>query len=182
MKIKFLENSSFIIESEGKKIYINPEKEPTDASLVLFSYFEKGADFELKAKINWPGEFEYNEIAVKAYNPRGEKIIHSFDLEGIRIGFLGELKKLISQEKLESFMDTDILIIPKYQDGISDKDLKKLAEEIDPRIIILSGEDALFEGVFRELGNANPERTKEFEISKSKLPSEHTLHVLLERE
>ncbi len=184
MKITFQGNFSFTIEGEKHKILINPESESqvdNKVAVSLFSHIKDDNKFGDKPAIAWPGEFEYGGIAVKSINTRGERIAQYFEVDGIRIAFLGDLKKLVSQEKIEKLVNADILFLPKSTDGMNNKDLKKFAEEIDPRILIMAGDETLFEELLKELGAENTEKGDVFEIEQSKLPQEHTQYVQIKK-
>lgn len=182
MKITFQGNFSFKIETNKKTLLLNPQKNAAaDKNLVLtiFSHFEEGDSFAEKPAIAWPGEFEYGGIAVKSYATREDSLAQYFELDGVRIAFLGDLKKIIAPEKLEPFVNADILFLPKIADGMPNKDLKKLVEEIDPRILVLAGEEAFFSEVFKELGADKPETLAVLEIEKGSLPQDHTRFIWL---
>lgn len=182
MKIRFHGDFSFTIEGDKQTVLINPTSEAQINKKVVVSLFSNLKDnitFGDKPAIVWPGEYEYSFIAIKSIKTRGDKIAHYFELDGIRIAHLGDIKKLVSQEKLEPMMNADVLILPKITDGMSNKDLKKLAEEIDPRVVIASGEEPLFSDLFKELGAGAIQPKEELEIAQKDLPQEHTDYVYL---
>jgi len=186
MKITFQGNFSFSLKGEKEELLLlNPQENKNYSDKLILSIFSEQnfqENFQKKPVVNWPGEFEFKEITVKSFATRENGLGQIFRFEDINFGFLGDLKKLISQEKMEPLSNTDVLFLPKTNDGMSNKDLKKLIEEIDPRIVILAGEENLFNELLKELGASSLERKESFTISKSKLPSDHTEFIALMQE
>ena len=179
MKITRQGNFTFALTDKKQTVFLNPSDKMSDKNLALsiFSEFEKAGDFS--PAVDWPGEFEYAGISVKSFNTRENGLAQFFEFNGVRFGLLGDLKKIISEEKLEPLVNADVLFLPKTADGMSNKELKKLLEEIDPRIIVLCGEDLLFADLLKELGSAPLAATEDFEITKEKLPQDHSVFVNL---
>jgi len=179
MKISRQGKFTFTLKGKKQTVFINPTENMSDKNLALsiFSEFENSGDFS--PSVDWPGEFEYAGISIKSFKTRDNGLAQFFEFNKIRFGFLGDLKKIISEEKLEPLLNADILFLPKTSDGMNNKDVKKIVEEIDPRIIILCGEDILFTDLLKELGSGDVSPEDEFEISKEKLPQDHSIFVHL---
>ena len=177
MKIEFLQNLSFKISAKNGNVFVNSAEEIDDEKTVV-AIFSSEQNLENKKVVDFPGEFEIAEIAVKSKFLRDENLSSIFKIENVNFGFLGDLRKIVSIEKLEFFANCEVLFLPVFADGIGKKDLKKIVEEIDPKIVIFAGEPAEFESVAAEFGGA--EKLENLEISKTKLPADKTLFYILE--
>jgi hypothetical protein len=178
MKITFHGDLSFTIAtSKGQEIYLNPKKEQAASSKLIFTIFNAESnqeDFASKKAINWPGEYELEGVLVKSFNTEKNQLAHFFKIEDVRFGFLNDLSIVLNEEQLEPLVNSDVLFLPKTSSGLKNKELKKIVEEIDPRIIILMGETALFPELLKELGSEPVQSQQEYAISVKNLPVEHT--------
>lgn len=182
MIVTFQGDFSFKITTKKGVILINPKSELSVVENLIFSIFSSQQapdNYNGKPSINWPGEFEFEGISIKSFVTREDGLAQAFIINDIQFGFLGDIKKIISQEKLEPLVNTDVLFLPKTEDGMSNKDLKKLAEEIDPRILIMCGDDLAFDGALKEFGMENIQTLDEIQINENKLPADHTQYVKL---
>lgn len=183
MIITYQGDFSFTITTKKGVILINPKNEaeaPKDLIFSIFSSQNSLDNFAGKPSINWPGEYEFQGISIKSFVTREQGLAHAFIIDEVQFGFLGDIKKIISQEKIEPLLNTDVLFLPKTEDGMSNKDLKKLSEEIDPRIMLMAGQSNLFSEVFKEFGAENAETVDQLEVTNSKLPADHTRYVKLQ--
>jgi len=95
--------------------------------------------------IKGPGEYEVRGVFVRGFESKTvyggtEKFntVYSFELDGIRIGFLGAISdKDLSQKAKEEMGDIDIIFVPIGGDEVlGGEDSYKIANKREPKIII----------------------------------------------
>lgn len=146
--------------------------------------------------ISEPGEYEISGIfdyAMPFPIALGEPpagLMHRFEIEGVAIGFLGSLRRALSEEEANKLGSIDILLVPVG--GGSDFATPKQAAEtitaIEPRIVIPLAHRV--EGLTKELGtaeafckalNCKRENAAKLKIAKKDLPADELSVVVLER-
>ena len=177
MKINFLGNSSFEITCKEGVVALDPQGDFSNDSL-LFAIFSREGDrseFSGKRVIDWPGEFEFAKIQVKSMLLAGSKLLPVFEIENVRFALLANLDQVPSESEKEFFSNCDVLLLASG--SLSEKDCKKIVEENDPRAVVFANPS---EKLLGEFGLNSAERKSECEISKSKLPDDHTEFFVLE--
>jgi L-ascorbate metabolism protein UlaG (beta-lactamase superfamily) len=145
--------------------------------------------------INDPGEYEVNGIFAYAIPVRsGEEkhphqIMYRFELEGMSVGFLGNLKRPLTDEEVEKLGNIDILLLPVGGgDLITAKQAVEMIKMIEPRMVVPLAYHV--EGIKQELGTADAfckelvckrENANKLKISKKDLPAEDLVVTVLER-
>ncbi len=151
--------------------------------------------------LNWPGEYEvagvqmqgieafhYSQSEGEKAEKRGETIIFTFVLEGMKVCHLGDLGHRLTNEMTEAIGDTDVLFIPVG--GLTTIDAKKaheVIEQIEPRLVIpmhykIDGLKMNVEGIepfLKEIGQKDLEPIERLRLKKTDLPEEETRFVLL---
>lgn len=161
MNIKWLGHASFIITSDsGVKIMIDPYatggglsygniQETADIVTVSHSHSDHNNVAAVSGKprlVNQPGTTEikgiklqgipthHDEVAGKA---RGNNIIFSFEVDGIRVCHLGDLGHPLTEKQAVELGKVDILLIPVggfYT--IDAKVASQVASQLAPKVII----------------------------------------------
>lgn len=146
--------------------------------------------------ISDPGEYEVKGMFVhgvqdfSAEKEAKRPIVYRFDIEGVSLAFLGQMKRKLTTEEVDQLGDIDVLLMPVG--GGSVMDFKTAAETIttiEPRIIIpmyydTPGVKAKLESVdafCKQIGAAKRQDAAKLKISKKDLPAEDVLIVVLER-
>jgi L-ascorbate metabolism protein UlaG (beta-lactamase superfamily) len=147
--------------------------------------------------ISDPGEYEVKgAFVVGIQNPSVDPgtaerpVIYRFMLEGMSVGFLGQLKRKLTEHEIEALENIDILLVPVGGGDVMDPKLaSETIAEIEPRIVVplhydipgikakLSGVDAFC----KQLGVCKRQDINKLKITKKDLPTEDVLITVLER-
>ncbi len=145
--------------------------------------------------IRTPGEYEVNGIFVYAMPLRTAEdkypfeLMYRFQVEGMSVGFLGGLKRMLTDDEIAALGSIDILLLPVGGgDRLSAKQAVELITAIEPRMVIPLAYHV--EGIKEELGTADAfcqqlvckrEDATKLKISKKDLPAEDLVVTVLER-
>jgi len=143
--------------------------------------------------VDMPGEYEVKGVMLDVRSAKTEKIkdhkILRLSSEGISIGFLGAIDRTLTTEELELLEGVDILALPVGGNSVlTAKQAVETIQTIEPRIVIplCTKEEAVttdFEPLktFKdELGVVTTEETSKYKITRSKLPADEMLLVVLQ--
>ncbi len=147
--------------------------------------------------ISDPGEYEVKDVFVQGIQDRtleeGVKerpVIYRCNIENMSIGFLGQLKRKLTDYEIEELGEIDILLLPVGGGEVMDS---KLASEtisvIEPRLVVplhydLPGIKTKLTDVnafCKALGVCKRQDSNKLKISKKDLPTEDLLVAVLER-
>lgn len=159
MKIKWLGHSCFLITSKaGTKILTDPfddsvgyEVPSEEADIVTTSHehydhnYIKAVKGEFK-HIKNSGTFNVMDIKITGIDTyhddvqgvkRGNNIVYTFDVDGLRICHLGDLGHILSRRQLNELGSIDVLLIPVGGTYTIDyKQAADLVKLINPRVVI----------------------------------------------
>ena len=150
MYISWYGQSSFKIENKNTSVLLDPfsSKEVglrgpnLKSDIVIFSKkINKGKISERDIfLIDGPGEYEVKNIFIYGFSFEEKKTIYLIEIDQIKIGYLGEINKLLKSEIIEKLSDIDLLIIPvgNKKTLLSPKKAMELIREIKPAIVIPS--------------------------------------------
>lgn len=209
MKIKWLGHSCFKITGEkGIRIVTDPfdntvgYKVPNvEADIVTTSHdhFDHNfteaieGNFEL---INKVGNFYVKDVNIKgtpSYHDkvkgrkRGNNIIYTFEVDGIKVCHLGDLGHVLNENQIESIGGVDVLLIPVGGNFTIDaKEAADVVEQLKPSIVIpmhfktpvmnfpIDGVDVFL----NEIGGGENTNSQEIEINKEDLKGGRKVYVL----
>jgi L-ascorbate metabolism protein UlaG (beta-lactamase superfamily) len=159
MEIQYLGHSSFKLKGKVATVITDPFdpkmvglKFPSiKADIVTVSHDHKDHNYidavkEVKRVISGPGEYEISDVSIigissyhddKKGEERGKNTIYVFEVDDVRIVHLGDLGHTLSEKKIESLGNVNVLIIPVG--GIYTIGYQKAAEmvrKIEPNITI----------------------------------------------
>ncbi len=146
-----------------------------DATLTLFSVPDLDAP---KETISWPGEYDYDGVAVQGIgHDEGKTVSYAIQVDGVRCAFLSSPLQPLNDEQLEDLGDVDVLCIPTDDPKL----IQKLVDEIDPRVLIpvKTGGDDKYAEALKVCGASGVSPEKEYKI-KGSLPAEGREVVILE--
>ncbi|HVM90605.1 MAG TPA: MBL fold metallo-hydrolase [Verrucomicrobiae bacterium] len=145
--------------------------------------------------INDPGEYEVNGIFAYAIAVRSadethpHHLMYRFEIEGMSIGFLGNLKRPLTDEEIEKLGNIDILLIPVGGgELITAKQAVDIIKLVEPRVVVPLAFHV--EGLKQELGTADAfckqmvcqrQDSNKLKIAKKDLPAEDLMVAVLER-
>ncbi len=143
-----------------------------------------------------PGEYEVKGLFAHGIQDPTEgkeadrPVIYRFDIEGMSLAFLGQLKRQLTPFEVEELGDIDILLLPVGGGEVLDsKAAADMISIIEPRMIIplhydvpgvkeqLAGVDAFC----KQLGVCKRQDANKLKITKKDLPAEDMLITVLER-
>jgi L-ascorbate metabolism protein UlaG (beta-lactamase superfamily) len=148
-----------------------------------FSAVEPEHPEDHKKVFNIPhaGEYEVGGVAVAGVDATRKDgtahTIYRFDIEGVKVGFLGALDRTLSEKEIEGLGPIDILIVPAGGKNVmTASQAAEVVAQIEPRMVIPSyvdgGDDyGMPDALKRELGCPTEEVSK-LKIAKSGLPEE----------
>lgn len=145
--------------------------------------------------IDTPGEYEVSgifayAIAVRtADEPHPHHLMYRFEIEGISVGFLGNLKRTLTDEEIAKLGNIDILLLPVGGgDLITAKQAAEIIKSVEPRMVIPLAYHV--EGLKEKLGTADAfckelvcdrKDANKLKVSKKDLPSDQLVVTVLER-
>lgn len=211
MQINYFGYCCFKLRTSNTSVLIDP----FDSKAVGFGMPKTSADIvcvsnnnpahndltRLKEKafvIDGPGEYEVKgvSILVLPIYTNSEKInkslIFLFELEGVRVCYLGNLSEMLTEKQLEKLDGVDTLLVKtgdKKEDRLSIEKTIKLINKIEPSIVIPMGyfdkdmsrgvwpDLVLLEDFIKEYG-LEEEKKEKLILSKSNLPEETQLVIL----
>jgi len=102
-------------------------KGKTASIITDFSSFKVEVEKQVKMEISEPGEYEVGGISILGMQ-LGENIIFVFEIDGLRIAYLGEFKKDLTDTQISELGNIDILVIFEGRE--------KIIGQIDPYFVI----------------------------------------------
>lgn len=159
MEIKYIGHSSFFIKTKTAKIVTDPfnpqmtglKLPKLEADIITVSHPHPDHNFVQGVKegalvIDWPGEFEKNEVRMYGYQSfhdkqqgaeRGANTMFKFESENLSILHCGDLGHILDKEMVEEIGSVDILLIPVGGFfTINAEEAVKVINEIEPSIVI----------------------------------------------
>lgn len=138
-----------------------------------------------------PGECETNGVLMTAVegHETGEILIR-IDTEGVSVGHLGQIKKQLTNDQLETLSGVDVLCVPVGGGDMYDAEAaSKAVNAIEPRVVIPMAyqsdnnpEADKLENFLKEMGIIKNEPEKKVIIKKKDLPQDETSVVVLAKE
>jgi len=198
MNISWFSKGCFLIKSKSNKtqVLLEPFQEKIEnVDLEKVGFVTLASDkvkFDHSLIFDWPGEYETKGIGVKGINIKKENgeesIVFILVIGKKRICHLGEIDRVLTTEELTLLGDIDILLLPVGGNSVIDaKNAHKIADEIEPRMIIpmyysVDGEEgfAPLDEFRREMGIKEEMELRD-SVEINTLPSEDTEIVLLNK-
>lgn len=147
--------------------------------------------------ISTPGEYEVKgvfiygvEAAKKNSNSKKseETTLFSLNVDGVRIGHLGDIDRTLTESELDRLGPIDILLLPVGGgEALDPKTAHEVLDQIEPRIVIpmeykVPGikKDLVEANAFlKEYGIKNPESFDKFKMQKKDLPVDEIQVIML---
>ena len=199
MTITWLGQNCFKIEGKQASIVIDPisgaglkmPKVIADILVLPRPWPEKDLTFIKGSStvIQTPGEFEIKGIFIEG-QVFGNKaqIIYRLEMEGMRLGHLGNFEKNNDEAATSFLEDVGILFVPVGGGAVlGPAEAAEAVSSIEPRLVIpmhyrQPGAATLqpVEKFCQAMGVKSPERLKKVSLTKKDLPNEETRLVILE--
>jgi L-ascorbate metabolism protein UlaG (beta-lactamase superfamily) len=197
MEIKWHGNTCFTLKDKGTKLLINPDKQAgkVKGNVVLSSLEETAEIKDAEKTVDWPGEYEIQGVSIEGFRAwtkskskeeaegaGDETIIYYFDMGGIKVCHLGAVGHVLTSDMVKEVGDVDILMIDLGEkSNLDGKKPMEIIEAIEPRVVIPMGEGNLA-AKMKELGLDSPKAQESYVVkSRSELPEDKRLTVLLKK-
>jgi len=143
-----------------------------------------------------PGEYEVSGIFVYGIELKKPEekypfgLFYHFAIEGMAVGFLGGLNRVITEEEVGKLENIDILLLPVGGGScLSAKQAVEVVNLIEPRMVIplnfqiegLKEKLGTVDAFIKELGVQKRENLNKLKISRKDLPADELTVVVLER-
>jgi hypothetical protein len=196
MEITALGFDSFRITGKQLDIVVNPFdsaklglKFPSlSPNLILLSSEQPHrAEVEHSAEqivIDRPGEYELRGTTVEGIDLGGGVTAYQIAIDGLTVGYLGEIPAETPTAKLQDLTDTDIIFVPVGGE-LGAKKAAELISKLEPKVIIpthfatpgVKVEAGPVDAFLKEMGSkATPE--SKFKVTTKDLPEEPTVVLL----
>jgi hypothetical protein len=153
MKIQFFGSDCFAVDGKNTSFVFNPtEKFKEKVDFVLNSGEEttQTQNLEAKKKLSLPGESEISGALVRGFFSRPENVVYKVALNGISFVHFGSLESKPSADFFEKLGEnTDVLFVC-LNEKFDVKQVKELAETLDPRYLIVGGDQKQFPAMIEE--------------------------------
>jgi hypothetical protein len=163
MDISYLGKDSFKIKAKVGTIVADPSK-------LTISHKSGGDDFV----ITQPGEYEVEGISVFGYKTDSSNV-YVIQFEDLRIAYLGNLTKALSEKSVSELENTDVVIAST--DSMPTKDLVEVISKLEPYYVLPYGEQvAKFVAAYEHSSRS----VKSLNLSKTTLPEDVTEVIVFE--
>jgi len=154
MKIQYYGTNTFSAEGKDTRLIFAPEKDTeikeTD---ILFCPSGECPAHGGKKELTLPGEFEISGVLIKGFYSEGKtNTAFKADLDGIVLAHLGELKSAPEKEFYNKLGENVDVLFLCLNEKIGVKEAKDIIENIDPRYIIIGGDQSHFPAATKDLG------------------------------
>lgn len=159
MKITYLGHASFLIETQGKKVLIDPydpamlgmKWKEQEADIVCLTHDHEDHAYMTGVKgnpvvISDPGEYEVADVRIQGLSAfhddkqgaeRGTVTLFLIESEGINVAHFGDIGHALEDEQKERLGEVDVLMIPVGGVfTITAKQAGEMVAEIEPGITI----------------------------------------------
>src|SRR3990167_2180466 len=98
MEISYLGSFEYLLKHKGVKVLISlrETKIESDSEPII---------------INGPGEYEVKGVLIAGFKGDEKNTIYTYDLDGIRVAFLGEVKQKLTAKQLDWLDGVDVLLV-----------------------------------------------------------------------
>lgn len=138
--------------------------------------------------IDAPGEYEIRGVFILGIKTKENKIVYQIEIDGLKIGYLGEINKPLIDEELEKLNGVDVLLVPigNRKKVISAEEAIKIIREIEPKVVIptcyqIDGLKIPLDSLnkfLKEMGVKVIEELDKIRLTKKDLPEETKVVVL----
>lgn len=163
MDISYLGKDTFKIKAKAGVVNARPDG-------LIISHKSEGDDFA----ISLPGEYEVEGISVFAYSAE-ESIIYVVQFDDLRVLYLGDLRKPLSEKTVAELENIDVVIVST--DSMSVKEVVEVVAKLEPYYVLPYGGGV---DKFVTAYEHNSRTVKNLSLSKLSLPDDLTEVILFE--
>ena len=129
---------------------------------------------EIKKEISGPGEYEVGGISALSFK-FGESLVYVFEVDGLRILYLGSYLGGLTDERMSQVGYIDILILDT---GSKLKEAVNAVGLVDPYYVIPFSKKEPVETFLKETG-LSVEKTDKFSVKKEEIIEDQTTKIIL---
>lgn len=150
MEISYLGNFKYLLKYKSVKVLISSAetKIESDSEPIV---------------IKGPGEYEVKGVLIAGFKGDEHNTIYTYDLDGIRVAFLSEVKHKLTDKQLDGLDGVDVLLVSTEEID--------LIKQIGPSLAVLPEE-------FEKTIGLEAKKERKLIVSKLSLPEETELVVL----
>lgn len=163
MDISYLKDASFKIKAKNGTV-------TTGTEVLSVSHKSGGDDFVIAG----PGEYEVEGVSVFGYRSN-EDNIYVVQFEDVRVLFLGNITKLLSEKAITELENIDVVIVSC--DSLQAKDLVEMMTKLEPYYILPYGE---MKEKFVSVYEHGSRSVKNLNLSKNSLNEDLTEVIVFE--
>lgn len=158
MEISYLGNFEYLLKHKGVKVLIRPTGTTIESDSEPIT-------------ISGPGEYEVKGVLIAGFKGDEKNTIYTYDLDGIRAAYLGEMKQKLIDKQLDWLDGVDVLLISAQ--GVD------LVKQIGPSLVIpIDNQDKAKTEEFVKTIGLEAKREKKLVVNKLSLPEETELVIL----
>jgi hypothetical protein len=180
MKIQSEGGSSLRLSTQKNQVIFNPASAPSgDVDIIALSEPKNTTDFTTKKLFNLPGEYEVSGILAQGfYTDDQNNIAYKVIVEEIAVVHFGNLKEVPVSDFFEKLGENVDVVVLALNENFDDKKAKTLIDKMDPRMVLLIGDNTYFAGMTDKFGAKMVEEAV-LNISKSGLSDDKTEVLIL---
>ena len=180
MKIQSQGDASLIVSNKQNQVAFNPLSAPKgETDFVALSVPQSKTDVTAKRIFNVPGEFEVSGILAEGFfSDDRSNVVFKAIIEDVAVVHFGALKEVPMAnffEKLGENIDIAVMVL---SEDFDDKKAKALIDKIDPRMVIVLGDNAYYPKMV-ENSNAKMAEENPMTVTKSSLSDDKTDVIIL---
>lgn len=158
MEISYTGNFEYLLKQKAVKVLIRPTETVIESDSGPMT-------------ISGPGEYEVKGVLVAGFSDDNGKVFYTYDLDGVRVAYLGEVKQKLNNKQLDCLEGVDVLLVAA--EGAD------LVKQIGPSLVIpLDNPDKLKTEEFIQMIGLEPRKEKKLVVTKLSLPEETELVIL----
>lgn len=180
MKIQSEGAGSLRLSTKKNQVLFNPIGAPKGETDII-GLSQPGAKTEIPSKKVFclPGEFEVSGILAQSfYTDDRNNVAYRVVIEEVAVVHFGNLKEVPTTEFFEKLGENVDIIVLTLNADFDDKKAKILADKLDPRMVLILGDETYFAGV-RDKMSAKLAEEDELSITKSGLSDDKTDVIIL---
>ncbi|MFH0943176.1 MAG: MBL fold metallo-hydrolase [Candidatus Beckwithbacteria bacterium] len=158
MEVSYLGNFEYQLKHKEVKVKISQSK----------TVIESAAEPMI---INGPGEYEVKGVIIAGFKSDDGQTLYTYDLDEIRVAYLGQSKSKLSEKQLDWLDGVDLLLVSPQA--------VELVKQIKPSIVIpIDNQDkAKLDEFIRQI-ELEPRKEAKLTLNKLSLPEETELVIL----
>ncbi|MBP9818189.1 MBL fold metallo-hydrolase [Candidatus Shapirobacteria bacterium] len=145
MEIRLVKNKSILIKGKKESVVIDPTSDifkELNSSVRIIAYSHDGSDHwqsesEGRVILTGPGEYEVGGVEIRGYSSTDGLTIYIVVMDGTTVGFVGGVKEMLTDKKIERIGGIDVLIYSMGKNNsLVAKDVVSLAKKMGANYLV----------------------------------------------